>query len=68
VLTVSHISIAPRESQMNTYYRAVALYQDAEIAEGSGTTRRDAIADACEQISSIYPREDVRFEIYPERM
>jgi len=53
---------------MNTYYRAVALYQDAEIAEGSGTTRRDAIADACEQISSIYPREDVRFEIYPERM
>lgn len=47
-------------------YRAVALYHDAEIAEGYGNTSIDAIDDATAQIGPMYPIDDVRFEIYAE--
>lgn len=51
-----------------TTYRAVAMYFDAEISEGFGSTRREAIRDAREQVSEMYPREDVTFEIHAEEM
>ena len=52
----------------STYYRAVAMYGDAEISEGSGMTKRDAMADAQAQVSEMYPREDIRFELHEERL
>jgi len=51
-----------------TTYRAVAMYFDAEISEGFGNTKREAIREAAEQIGGMYPREDVRFEIHAEEM
>jgi hypothetical protein len=53
---------------MTTYYRAVAMYFDAEISEGFGNTKRDAIADARSQVGGMYPREDVTFEIHAEEI
>jgi len=50
----------------STWYRAVAMYQDAEISEGYGHTKNDALADAKSQISPMYPSEDITFTFYPE--
>lgn len=49
-------------------YRVVAMYQDAEIAEGFGSSKQAAVRDAQEQICSMYPREEIRFLVYVERM
>jgi len=50
-------------------YRAVALYQgNEELSEGFGSSKSDAIAEAREGIPSIYPREDVTFDIYEEAL
>lgn len=50
-------------------YRAVALYmQDAEVAEGYGSSRKAAIADAKEQIGPMYPLDDITFQIHVETL
>ena len=47
-------------------FRAVAMYFDAEISEGFGSTKREAIREAVSQIGAMYPREEVTFEIHVE--
>ncbi len=49
-----------------TTYRVVALYFDAEIAEGYGLTLTEATEDVRSRIPDIYPSEDVTFETHRE--
>lgn len=49
-------------------YRAVAMYMDAEISEGFGSTRNEAISEARSEVGAMYPIEDVTFELHTEDM
>lgn len=49
-------------------YRAVALYFDAELSEGFGSTKREAIAEARSGVCDMYPRDEVTFEIHEEQL
>ena len=49
-------------------YRAVATYEGAEIAEGFGSTQREAIADARSQIGPMYQGLPIVYEIHAERL
>jgi hypothetical protein len=49
-------------------YRAVALYFDAELSEGFGSTKNEAISEARAQVGGMYPIEDVTFDTYEEAL
>lgn len=48
-------------------YRVVILFQDAELAEGFGSTRQEALDDAMGQVGAYYTlRADFTYRTYRE--